>query len=924
MHAAPSPPRPSKTSLESLPNEVLLEIFWFCKHAFRVPKKFSLLFALSKVNRRFHQLVTPILGSTLHFRRPSQYFAFLRDTYDASTLSSNLDTAKFVRHLSLGYPFLDSESLGLDLKIVEHPSIFLFENLRTLEIRSWMMKNPDFTIFLSQHAPRLKELSMLVSIDRPFLNLAGLRDLDTLRITLIPTTRSIETMTIAHDPKGLLRISNITTFCFHDRAGPRATFIFRTSVFNTKDTKRDPQDVFQFIDLHPTLREVNVEYFHFCVDIRLEAVVKLAEGTGLWVEPKENLAQRKERGIATPRDIYALKTRQRVDPVAEVFLEELFIIEQPDDFPNISIDVIAFAFKRMLILPGSLQGGTFGPDQQNPRYKVEQLAINIPNHSFYDNGVLTDIPDIFKLPEEFIARIEHLTVLSSTDATPPAYSAQAMMKQISMHLGNWKSLRVLSLAHPALEEAWRLPREEEISADEDACNIDDARRRLWRDRLSGEVAQYITSLAQACPTLEEVHIRVITAGTEWFDGHVVRGDDAVWSWKIVRATGETQMRKHNVQVHGHLQWREYPTQSSPELEILVGQELEYHHRVHLHDSPMRHVVNNTKRDPCQIFQFIDLHPSLREVNVGFFTKLSVAIRLEAVFKLVEGTGLWADPTENLLERKRRGIVTSRDIYAHEKKQKMDRVEVDFIQGLNIAEQPDDFPGVMVTVEAFAFTRTLALPLLDPPFIPASQWTKINVENPENEFQHPRFRAKELALQIGDQCRYDNGRQTDIPDIFKLPAHFVAAIEKFTVISKTVHPSLDPEDGDEDTAPVQSLQSVLDDICLYLPNWQNLRVLSIHADVLENRDWRFSDPDDCLCDNAECQCYEAWFGDEQIASIWAKKHNTEMASYVAALARAPGKYGTQDAFGIGRFFGIVDLPTVCKLEDYSITEKRLAS
>ncbi|TCD67145.1 hypothetical protein EIP91_000429 [Steccherinum ochraceum] len=610
----PDNTRKPRTTIETLPNELLLEIVEQSQdHSSSIPRRFSIPFALSKVNRRFRALAIPVLCRRAHVQYFNEYQAFLQKCSGDKVLDAE---AKFVKHLILGYPLAVSGRIYCKLEATDASILSLLPNLQTLEIEMWLMQ-PGFLPALARHVPRLRHLSWVTDSKYTFPQISGFEGLRTFRVTLVknPAQPIDETEVLASGPRPLLRYSTITTFCLHHAViGAEYSALDRywkhlhlpnLSILNARSTRCYPQQIFQFIDLHPTLIEVNVSCVHQPVSIRLEALLKLIEGTGLWVTPEENLSQRKQRGIATPRDLQAILRQKSVDVAAAVMND--FIVGQPDDFPDITIYVEAFAFKRRPVAPhafgepsrpGDSKVGDADVDFQCARYKACDLAIRIPNLAFHDNGVITDVPGIFKLDAELIAGVERLTVVSKTepreDYGPRIYN---VIQDICEYLPKWKNLRILSLDSRALDdEDFRQPLNAEWfhemcdhPDDYDPTNPDDL-LRWWRDDYYWLMAGYILQLAKACPTLEEIRLCLkLPELSERLESDFWNVDHkCIWSWKMVRdPIQEGRWRRRDIQAHGSMQWQEDSTQPQPGLEILVGQELEHSRRVHWRGIPLR-------------------------------------------------------------------------------------------------------------------------------------------------------------------------------------------------------------------------------------------------------------------------------------------------------------------------------------------------
>ena len=153
-----------------------------------------------------------------------------------------------------------------------------------------------------------------------------------------------------------------------------------------------------------------------------------------------------------------------------------------------------------------------------------------------------------------------------------------------------------------------------------------------------------------------------------------------------------------------------------------------------------------------------------EVNLGF--DASTHIRLEAILKLIDGTGTWHAPhnSETFLEGGRSFYLTSEKTRMY-----LDEPEVVLEE---FRSYPDDIPGTHYITTDFAFKRT--------PLSPEATKRDQRVGSP-----NPRYQATEFSIILNDQDYYlrDLGVTFGAFHEFFLLADRFPAVEILRVISE---------------------------------------------------------------------------------------------------------------------------------------------
>lgn len=152
-----------------------------------------------------------------------------------------------------------------------------------------------------------------------------------------------------------------------------------------------------------------------------------------------------------------------------------------------------------------------------------------------------------------------------------------------------------------------------------------------------------------------------------------------------------------------------------------------------------------------VYSFVQKHSTLLEVNIGF---LSIELRLEALIKLIEGTGIW-DPTGNVALMHQLVLSGSKDA--------PDSPQVIDFEG-SLVRFPDDIPGKRVVFRRFGFIREPLTP-------DATEWRSPKASS------LPRYRATSLALQISDR------HQVALGDDFERTCPNLPHIHEFLSLSQ---------------------------------------------------------------------------------------------------------------------------------------------
>lgn len=372
------------------------------------------------------------------------------------------------------------------------------------------------------------------------------------------------------------------------------------------ETKISVPKVYDFIRRHGTLLEVNVGFAQLNhQSLRLEALVKLIQGTGNWTRSEKQ-----------PHLVLDQPSFSEYNPIEPI----------PPDLTFNWGAFYEFAFRR-----APVAGVT---DPTKPRYTCTALAVRFLDTDSDIEHLTSQLPpDIcqFFVPEEipeYLRSTNEELRLSWTIEQDTAFTFMETMQSLSYGLRNWPRLKKLALHWPFYYTYWRCPHEDtRFDNTIYVCGLcddrkipfldwlpppfyDDSRRPMslnglqnavramrneafvqrledgirtvlcmdedapldrddptllfwaWEARNYPLVASAVRLMAEARPTLEE------------YDWYVVHDqgdlpDVVVWKWRI-RRNHDGSVRS----IHGSLWWTGGSRGDPPPFLALVGQELE--------------------------------------------------------------------------------------------------------------------------------------------------------------------------------------------------------------------------------------------------------------------------------------------------------------------------------------------------------------
>lgn len=285
-------------------------------------------------------------------------------------------------------------------------------SLRCLELLE-SIPNRSFTESL-RTTPLLESLTLVWPENWPFPMADLPPELRTLRLNIVPHPNvyaSPERPCSCH-----LSISSITTLQivnFSDADWPDKYWLKskfpNLRVFNLQNTEASPRPVFDFVQRHPTILEVNI-HFIGDADVRLEAILKLIDGTGTWLPP-EDLETYKEPG--DPRCFY-ITTEGKKKYLDTPEMDEMSPITYPDDIPNTRYASESFAFKRVPLTPEATTWGK-RDGSPHPRYQATEFAILLSDQDYleFSGRAFGHFHDFFLLADKFPV-LQVLRVMSGT------------------------------------------------------------------------------------------------------------------------------------------------------------------------------------------------------------------------------------------------------------------------------------------------------------------------------------------------------------------------------------------------------------------------------------------------------------------------------------------------------------------------------
>ena len=284
---------------------------------------------------------------------------------------------------------------------------FPFPSLRSLEVIECL---PERNIMHSLQDTRyLEHLTLAWQDTWPFPDISYTPNLRTLRLNIVyRPDHSIPTPFPSLDPCSAslttLHLNNVLPGDWPAHYWLELTFL-QLRVLNVQHTSTAFQPVFDFVHRHPTLMEVNLDFESF-KDIRLEAILKLVDGTGSWCTPSGcgTFVEGNRRFYLTPE-----KTMVYLDE-SEVDLTDFQ--SYPDDIPDTHYVTTEFAFKRVPLTPEATkwkqQAGS-----PIPRYQATEFFITLNDQDTLDAAGVAfgSLHEFFLLADRFPA-VEILRVTS--------------------------------------------------------------------------------------------------------------------------------------------------------------------------------------------------------------------------------------------------------------------------------------------------------------------------------------------------------------------------------------------------------------------------------------------------------------------------------------------------------------------------------
>ncbi|TCD66484.1 hypothetical protein EIP91_001309 [Steccherinum ochraceum] len=546
--------------------------------------------------------------------------------------------APLVKHISLGTQSQIPETYYA-INPLNIPALVPFSNLRTFEDYGWNLfaENVDD---LAHHAPALSTMALSCIDVHPFPPIEAFGNLQTLRLIILTYQRC---KLLIKPSARCVTSTTVTTFSFHDDVTEwnedywKMIHFPNLRVLNLQNLQCSPSQCYQFIDLHPTLREVNVQFEHDH-NLRLINLTRLIESTCFWVDFEENLKQRKERGIVTTRDVNAVKNPgDYMISETEIIWHEIDDEEyEPlnmgfDDFLDSHITTSSFAFKRV---PADMSGDPemWGGEDFMPRFTTTALALRMQNNWRWEEvGERPDYIQEFFAQDRFFGRVEELRLAS--DSWQTRITIADVFTEIGRQLKGWNYLRKVSLEWIIMDPApWgtldtyvkdvsvfthrplpsvRIPYVDDPCPPIEAWygvphSMDMLRSRamnpnveqypirldLLEDFLETEYPGYDPSdpsllmdiwERRHCPKVASYvsYLAQCCPTLEQVDWYPKGGDGLYystvrWSWKIVRKTYNGRHCPDKIRVSGQLAWAGCPRGEPHPLKMLVGQELEHY------------------------------------------------------------------------------------------------------------------------------------------------------------------------------------------------------------------------------------------------------------------------------------------------------------------------------------------------------------
>ncbi|GJE84948.1 hypothetical protein PsYK624_010240 [Phanerochaete sordida] len=599
-----------RRGLNDLPNELLYQIIQYLDAGHHPQLVFNVFNTLQRVCRRLQRTVEEYWHRRhLFFRSYPKLLRQMRESEPDSGSTSSPRRPK-VKELTAPW-FTDSVRWARSVS----------SNIHQLPIRPQKitLETPPGMSALASRVPQLEQLGIFWQSDHTVPPVDLFPALQSLKIIVDSEALRRERWEPTDFACGIRSVV-ITTLAVHELTdtssvlhslcdGSKYAFP-NLRVLHLTQVKVAVPKVYDFVHRHPTLLEVSVGFapwYHR--SLRLEALVKLIQGTGQWVRPKDQLGPMLDQPS---------------------FEEYVVGAATPPDFDCSWGAFYEFAFARVPVSEAATS------DLMTPRYLCTALAIRFLDRDRDYENLTAQLPteavtflDPEEIPEYLRAEMQELR-LSFTLEQDTCCTFDEVMRDthssVRSHMQAWPKLQKLALYWPFIDAYWQCPHVFEHREAESVyicrrcdlaqipfldwlvprffykidrhmtlaeltrrCGVDLGLKRLedgirsalcldadapldrddphllfwaWEAHNYTRVAKAVRSIAAARPTLQE------------FDWHIAQEAGlllgvVVWKWRIQRrADGSIRS------IDGQLWWTGGPRGDPPPFLALVGQERE--------------------------------------------------------------------------------------------------------------------------------------------------------------------------------------------------------------------------------------------------------------------------------------------------------------------------------------------------------------
>ncbi|KAI0688149.1 hypothetical protein BC835DRAFT_334036 [Cytidiella melzeri] len=534
--------------LQELPNELLMAIGELLyaserKNGFRRGGfKSTSILALSCVSKRLRITMLPFLFRKLTVRRVEAFSEFMAH-YSSNGERSFL--APLVRSLSI-CDWRPRTSPGRLLM----PATFPFANLTRFKCKEEV--DESFISTLSR-TTRLKSLAFIWEDAWPhsMLKSEGFSSMETLRVTIHHRSGEANKSPKSSSYSQSSTYPAITTLSLHHYRWHNPQLVDECittcrfpnlAVLEFTGQRADAEILFQFIQEHPTLLEVNVDLVDQ-YSVRLEALLKLIDGTGTWTNSPS-------RGSRSCQITY--------DPAVTT------LPSPPNIVPGAQVVCNAFGFTRIpktaRFAPWNTSVGSSEPRYICTGLLLQDLKLYTEEEGSNSYCKINEALSHLSVATPFV---EELWLAIQARPVETTYMA-LMTEMIDSFLGKLGFLRKFALCWwSADDDRWEERQDRSMSLDSalppfvffdhDELFLEDPEMlaciraalqladeeevpktypvlilRAWEERNRASATRLVHALATACDTLEEF---------DWIFSEPepdVRLDSAIWPWKIGR------------------------------------------------------------------------------------------------------------------------------------------------------------------------------------------------------------------------------------------------------------------------------------------------------------------------------------------------------------------------------------------------------